>query len=82
MIFSGMSSIPPEELCASLRKRAGCASVLPLSGAAEGDECGTEWDVGASLWVEFKALVGKWFCSETPMLSVAIVVLSCASASV
>lgn len=81
-MFGVIAAIPPEELCAPLRNCAGFSSRLSVLGVAEGEDRGTEEDVGASLWVEFKASGGNWVCSETPMLSVAVVVFSCASASV
>lgn len=81
-VFAVIAAIPPEELCAPLRNGAGFSSMLSLLGAAEGEDGGKEEDVEASLWVEFKVSEGNWVCSGTPMLSVAIVVLSCASASV
>lgn len=77
-----IAAIPPEELCAPPRNRAGSSSVLSVSGVAEGEERGEEEDLGASLWVKFKVSEGNWVCPDTPMLSVTIVVLSCASASV
>lgn len=81
-MFAVITAIPPEELCGPLRNRAGFSSMLSLLGAAEGGDRGKEEDVEVSLWVEFKVSEGNWVCSETPMRSVAVVVLSCASASV
>lgn len=55
--------------------------MLSVSGVEEGGGAGEEGEVGASLWVKFKASEGNWVCSETPMLSVVAAALSCASAS-